>query len=135
MSTRISFSNRSPRAALPPREVLSRALARHSDGSFQILDKDTGLKADVYIAGTDPLLELGLSNAIEIDIAGHSVRIAPATYVVIIKLRFYALSEQPKHLEDIRGILRYSSEAVDRAVVLDHATRLGVVNAWEQCQP
>ena len=42
-----------------------------SSGHFNIIQVDTGLKADLYPICDDPLLEYGLENATEIELAGE----------------------------------------------------------------
>lgn len=118
---------------LPPREVIAQELSREENGSFQILDKDTGLKADIFIAGSDPLSDLGFSQPVLIELSGHRIQVASATYVVAIKLQFYSISQQAKHLNDIVGILRFSRPQVDLATVDAYARKYGVVAEWEQC--
>lgn len=118
---------------LPPHGVLSRELARPRHGSFQILDKEAGLKADVYVAGSDPLQAFGFANKVDVEVANHRLVLAPPTYIVMIKLLFYSMSQQAKHLDDIAGILRISPDKVDRDSVTDYAAQHGVLDEWRRC--
>ncbi|MGE3164816.1 MAG: hypothetical protein AB7O52_07915 [Planctomycetota bacterium] len=123
----------SHRYYLPPHEVLSRELARPRNGSFQILDKEAGLEAYVYVAGSDPLQAFGFANKVHVEVANHRLVLAPPTYMVMIKLLFYSMSQQAKHLDDIAGILRISPDKVDRDSVTDYAAQHGVLDAWRCC--
>ena len=119
------------RYRVPPKEVLVRELTRERDGSFQILDRQTGMKGDFYLVGSDELLRHGLDSAREIELESERIRVAHPNYTIAIKLRYYSLSSQEKHLNDIQGILRVSSEEVDRSWVAERAIRERAKEAWE----
>ena len=119
-----------PRYHTPPLETIQRELRRDCDGSFQILDRQSGLKSDVYVAGSDPLLRYGLDNAREVILGGGSVLLAPPNYVIAIKLRYFVTSGQEKHIQDIRNILRISPEEVDHNIVARWAQQYGAESAW-----
>lgn len=118
----------------PPLETLEGELSRSRDGSFQILDRQTGLKADIYIAGDDPLLQYGLENARELTVGSASVLIAPPNYIIAIKLRYFAMGGQEKHIQDIQSVLRISPEEVDRDRVARWAHEFGAEGAWARSQ-
>ena len=118
---------------VPPREALTKALRSPRDGSFQILDRSTGLKADVYVAGSDPLIRYGLDHSRLEPLHGREIRVAPATYVIAMKLRYYAMSEQSKHLRDVRTILELSPDQIDFTLVRQFAKECGALAAWEAC--
>ena len=122
-----------PRFYLPSHAIIARESAR-SSGHFNIIEVDTGLKADLYPIGDDPLLEYGLDNATEIELAGRRVVVAPPTYLVAMKLRYFAMSQQDKHLRDIRGIVRLSGHLLDRTMIAHWAAKAGVGDAWRDCQ-
>lgn len=119
---------------VPPVSVIREELRRGSAGQFNVIDLASGLKADVYVAGDDPLVAYGFAASVERSVGDLSLKLAPATYVVAMKLRWYAISHQEKHLRDIRGILALSPEAVDQDAVGGWARRFGVEAAWEMCQ-
>ncbi|MBL4846166.1 MAG: hypothetical protein JKY65_11615 [Planctomycetes bacterium] len=119
---------------VPPVEVIRAELKRGSGGQFNVIDLANGLKADIYVAGDDPLIGFGFDKAVEQVTGGVTLNIASATYVVAMKLRFYGISKQDKHLRDIRSVLAISPDAVDMASVLEWATRFGVEDTWRACQ-
>ncbi|HBP18196.1 MAG TPA: hypothetical protein DEA08_10440 [Planctomycetes bacterium] len=119
---------------LPPLEVIRDELARGSSGQFNVIDLASGLKADVYPAGEDPLIAYGMAEAVEHDSRGQTYRVAPPTYVVAMKLRFFSISKQDKHLRDVRSILEVSPELLDFERVGEWAQRYGVEDAWLDCQ-
>ena len=99
-----------------------------------MLDLASGLKADVYVAGDDPLIAYGFEGATPEQVEGVTLNIAPATYVVAMKLRFFSISKQDKHLRDIRSLLAISPESVDFEWVRTWAESFGVADTWEECQ-
>lgn len=119
---------------VPPLEVVREELERGAGGTFNIIDLASGLKADVYVAGDDPLIEYGFAHAAAREVGGTTLSVAPATYIVAMKLRFHGISRQDKHLRDIRSILAVSPEAVDTAEVDAWAAKYGVSDVWSTCQ-
>ena len=118
---------------LPPREVVEIELSRVRDGSFQIVELASALKADIYLTGSDPLLAYGISHRRLETVADKEIHVAPATYVVAIKLRYYSISEQPKHLRDISSILAISPSEIDRERVDGWAREFHVEETWRRC--
>ncbi|MBA3708993.1 MAG: hypothetical protein H0W83_09270 [Planctomycetes bacterium] len=119
---------------VPPIETIRAELGRGSRGHFNIIDFATGMKADLYPAGEDPLIRFGLMHASRRDLAGESVVVAPATYVIAMKLRYYGISQQDKHLRDIRSILALSPQEVDIQAVDRWAHACGADETWKRCQ-
>ena len=119
---------------VPPVEVIREELKRGARGSFNVVDLESGLKIDIYVAGDDALVAYGFEHARPATVGGATLNLAPATYVVAAKLRFYAISKQEKHLRDIRGILAISPELVDLEHVSAWAERFQVADAWESCR-
>lgn len=119
---------------VPPAEAIRRELGRAREGQFNVIDLTSGLKADIYVAGDDPLIAYGFAHTRQEEVAGLTLNLAPATYVVAIKLRFYGLSQQDKHLRDVRSLLATSPELVDMERVAAWAKDYGVEEAWEACQ-
>lgn len=119
---------------VPPVEEIRKELARPRGGLFNVVDFESGLKADVYVAGDDPLIAYGFEGATPQDADGLSLNVAPATYVVAMKLRFYSMSKQEKHLRDIRSLLAVSPDSVDMQCAAQWAHRLGLEEVWQACQ-
>lgn len=130
---RIAQAFPTPEFYVPPRSVLRQELGRTEGGQFNVIDLASGMKADVYVAGDDPLIAFGFAHATVRDLAGHPLRLAPATYIVAMKLRYFGVSCQDKHLRDIRSVLALSPGEVDVAEVTRWAERFGVVEAWRSC--
>ena len=119
---------------VPPPSVLRAELARPRDGHFNVVDYKSGLKADLYVAGNDPLIAYGMAHAVDEVLEGVPIRVAPATYVVAMKLRYYGMNHQDKHLRDIRSILAIHPTSVDMNEVQRWASQFGASDAWERCR-
>ena len=115
----------------PPLEVMEVEAARAQRGHFNLIHHQTGFKADVYLAGRDPLSAWALANRRQAMVAGTNVWLAPPEHVVIGKLEFYREGGSEKHLRDIRAMLAVTP--VDRACVERETARRGLIEQWQLC--
>lgn len=76
----------------------------------------------------DLVIDAGVADDIRINL---SICVPPADYLVLIKLKYYSLSSQAKHLDDIRSMLRVSREEVNTDRVSEWSQKLGVADIWE----
>lgn len=118
---------------VPPDETLRLEIARSTRGMFNLIHHASQFKADLYLAGRDPLHAWALDHRRRIDFEGSGAWIAPPEYVILRKLEFLREGGSDKHLRDIRFIL--AATPVDRAFVELEVARLGVQTQWQQCQP
>lgn len=114
---------------VPPEAVVRHEIRRGAAGSFNIIHHASGFKADCYPCGTDELMRWGLAHTTLLPVDGRNTPVAPAEYIIAMKLRFFAMSGQDKHLRDIRSIVRLLPE-LDVAMVEQWAARYGVLDAW-----
>lgn len=96
----------------PPAEVIGVEIARERRGHFVVIHYQSGLKADIYLSGDDPLHAWGIANTNNIEIDEDVIPMAPAEYVIVRKLEHYMEGGSEKHLRDIRSILKASSETL-----------------------
>jgi hypothetical protein len=54
--------------------------------------------------------------------------------LILYKLRYFSLSQQPKHVRDITSILLSQGTALDLAYIEAWAERLGLTLVWKQVQ-
>lgn len=94
---------------IPPLEVLRIEAARPQRGHFNLLHHDSGYKADIYLAGSDPLHAWAFQHRRQIDLDGTSMWFAPPEYVIVRKLQFYREGGSEKHLRDIRAMLDHTT--------------------------
>jgi hypothetical protein len=118
----------------PPVEVLGVECGRARRGHFNLLHHETGFKADVYLAGDDPLHEWGLARRRCIELSGGegSLWVAPPEYVILRKLQYYEEGRSEKHILDIRGMLELSSDAMDMPELERWIRELSLQTVWKQ---
>ncbi|UCF20859.1 MAG: hypothetical protein JSU87_05480 [Gemmatimonadota bacterium] len=99
----------SPEYYVPPLEVIEEERRRPRYGHFNIIHRDTALRADIYVVGDDPLHEWAMARRRRASIGGDAVWFAPLEYVIVRKLEYFQQSGSDRHLRDIVGMLRLSS--------------------------
>ena len=124
----------SERYYVPPVEVVRRTLELASPGGFNVIDMLTSLKADCYAKGNDELNVYGFATAVDIDLQELGlVRVASPTYLIAMKLRYFAISRQDKHVRDIRGIVMASADRIDLHIVERWARDSNTLEIWQDC--
>ena len=119
----------------PPLDAIEHERVRPRHGHFNILHRQTALRADVYLAGDDALHSWALERRRSALVGGDAIWFAPPEYVIVRKLEYFAASGSDRHLGDIRGILRVSADLLNRADldVLVAERNLGA--QWRQVKP
>jgi hypothetical protein len=112
----------------PPIDVMEQEAARDERGHFNLIHHETGFKADIYLAGADPLQKWALRHRREIELDDSVVWIAPPEYVVIGKLEFFREGSSEKHLRDIRGMLAVT--LIDRTFLEKEVSARGLLELW-----
>lgn len=116
----------------PPVDVIRLEAGRAQRGHFNLIEHETGFKADVYLATNDPLQLWAWKHRREVQVVGTTAWIAPPEYVIMGKLEFYREGGSEKHLRDIRSIL--SVTEVNRALIDEEVNKRGLTNLWEKAQ-
>lgn len=115
---------------VPPIEVLEIEAARRTHGHFNVIHGPTSLRADIYIAGDDPLHAWGLARRRTLRVGELDVSLAPAEYVIVRKLEYAAQGGGERHLRDIARMLDRRVVAIDEAVIVDFAAARGLNAVW-----
>lgn len=115
----------------PPPEVLKIECARRLRGHFNIIHHQTGFKADVYLAGDDPLHRWALEQRKKLNLESGEAWIAPAEYVIIRKLQYYREGESDKHLRDVRTMLEVSKENINLEWLKQKLSELSLEREWD----
>jgi hypothetical protein len=118
----------------PPAEVMRVEINRVQRGHFNIIHRDTGFKADVYLVGRDPLHIDAMARRRAVDVGDVTLQVAPPDYVIVRKLQFYREGGSSKHLRDIGGILHHSSDLLDHEDLHARIARLGLDPEWRAVQ-
>lgn len=118
---------------VPPHEVICIESKRSQRGHFIIIHHETGLKADIYVHGHDPLQTWGPSNKKRIEIpGGKGLWVAPPEYVIVRKLEYYREGQAQKHLHDIAGMLEVSGDLIDVTIVERWVEQLDLHRQWHE---
>jgi hypothetical protein len=118
----------------PPAEVLKVEMRRSHRGHFNLIHHDTGMKADIYLAGEDELHQWALSKRRDMVVEGERVRVAPPEYVIVRKLEYYREGGSEKHLRDIAGMVELSSDQIDFAQLDEFIHRYGLETEWQKAK-
>lgn len=115
----------------PPLEALGKEIRRPRGGHFNIIHRDTALRADVYLLGDDPLHSWAFAQRVRIPLEEDlAIWVAPPEYVVVRKLQYHRESGSERHLRDVAAMLEISREKIDLMEVEGWAQRLGLEAAW-----
>jgi hypothetical protein len=132
-AARISLLNAFPETEfyVPPESVIRAEQARNQRGHFNLIHHESGYKADIYLAGADPLHAWALPLRRRMPWSGAvEIAVAPAEYVVLRKLEFYREGRSAKHPADIRAIREITG--LDEAAMAPWLERLGLAGCWEE---
>jgi hypothetical protein len=113
-----------PSFYVTPADVIAEEARRERRGHCNVVHIATSLKADIYLAGRDPLHAWALERRIEEVSSGIRIWLAPIEYVLLRKLEWLRDSGSEKHLTDIRAMVRVGGDRIDRAALNDWIARL-----------
>jgi hypothetical protein len=116
---------------LPPVEALRKEARRDRHGHFNIIHRDTALRADVYLRGDDPLHAWAFARRPRIPLeTDFALWVAPVEYVILRKLQYFAESRSDRHLRDVQLMLEVSAEEIDRVELERWIEGLGLREVW-----
>lgn len=115
---------------LPPADALATEAARPRHGHFNILHLDSAMRADVYLAGDDPLHQWAFARVRREMIAGRSVALAPPEYVIVRKLEYHRDGGSDRHLRDVQAMRRLSGAAIDFDLLERILRERGLEEEW-----
>jgi hypothetical protein len=119
---------------VPPVEAIEAEAARPDGGHFNVIHRDTALRADVYLAGDDALMGWALGRRVRLQVGAGEIWVAPIEYVILRKLEYYELSGSDRHLRDVAMMLRISGDTVSQGILLQWAERLELLEVLEQAR-
>ena len=119
---------------LPPADVIHSERIRPQRGHFNIIHLESMLKADVYLAGADPLHRQAFENSLRMEIDGIHVAFAPPDYVILRKLEFFKEGGSEKHLRDISSMLAESGSEIDQDYLDQETRERGLSIPWQRAK-
>ena len=105
------------------------ALAR--EGMFNVVDPETGWKADLIVRKRRPFSEAEFARREVVDFLDVKLAVASLEDVILTKLEWARLGASARQIEDVRGLLRLAGDNVDRGYVERWLDPLGVRAEWE----
>lgn len=118
----------------PPLEVLAEERSRAQHGHFNLIHHGTGMRADIYLAGTDDLQSWALEHPAVREVEGQAVRFAPIEYVIVYKLRYAQAGGSDRHLRDVARMVEISGTIIDRSTLEGWIGRLGLEPEWAKAR-
>jgi hypothetical protein len=119
---------------VPPVEALVVETSRPGGGHFNIIHRETALRADVYIAGGDPLTGWAFGRRVRLRVGGAEIWVAPIEYVILRKLEYYEQSGSDRHLRDVAMMLRISGDSVDSGSLHQWGERRDLLETLKQAR-
>lgn len=109
-------------------EAAQEALAHRT--MFNVVDPDTGWKADMIVRKDRPFSEEEFRRRTSADFFGVPIDVATIEDLVIAKLEWAKAGESTRQLEDVRVLLRVAGTELDRAYLHRWITSLGLEQQW-----
>lgn len=121
---------------VPPRETLVTEARREQGGHFNLPYNETGVRADVYVAGTDPLHRWAFDHRRRLQLSDdRAIWLAPPEYVVLRKLQWRHEGGGERHEQDVARVLAVLGDSIDLRFLDHEAERLGVGSLWQRLRP
>jgi hypothetical protein len=120
---------------VPPEPTLREEASRTEGGHFNLLHQDSGLRADVYLAGDDELHAWAFEHLRRIQLSEDlEVWLAPPEYVIVRKLEWMSAEAGERHREDVRHMIRLCGESLDHEFLVRQVRARGLEVAWDEVQ-
>jgi hypothetical protein len=94
---------------------------------FNVIDLETGWKADLIVLGDDALEREKFQRRIPWSMEGLQIFIQTPEDVILSKLRWFKLSNSDRQMRDAIGVAITQWDALDHAYLSDRAGRMDVV--------
>jgi len=120
---------------IPPEIILDAILEERADIPISPVHGLSGYKADLYpLRLGDELRQRALERRRRVDFGPPfgEVFIHSPEDLIIYKLLYFSLSQQPKHTRDIAAILRANRESLDETYIDLWVARLGLEATWQE---
>jgi hypothetical protein len=120
---------------VPPEIILDTLIEDRADIPINAIHIYSGLKADIYpIRSGDELRKEAFRRRLLVDFGPPigNVYVHSPEDLIIYKLLYFSISEQPKHIRDITAILRAQKNQLNLDHIEKWANRLGLTSIWHE---
>jgi hypothetical protein len=118
-----------------PEIILDALIEDSADLPINAIHMYSGLKADMYpVRAEDELRQAAFQRRQEVDFGEPigKVFVHSPEDLIIYKLIYFSISEQPKHIRDITAILRAQKNLLDLGYIEKWVNRLGLAALWNE---
>jgi hypothetical protein len=120
---------------VPTEIILDTLLEERADIPINAIHIYSGLKADLYLVRSGDDLRLNaFQRRQKVDYGppiGHVYVHSPED-LILYKLIYFSISQQPKHARDIAAILQTKKDQIDFRYIEDWTARLGLSSLWKE---
>ena len=103
--------------------------AIRTNGEFNFIDPETGVKADFWVAKNDEIMEEEYRRIKKKEINGQRVYFISPEDLILSKLRWYKISPSSRHIEDVESVLKISGDILDKKYLLEQSRKQGT---WDE---
>jgi len=122
---------------VPVEVILDTFLESRADIPINAIHLHTGYKAELFLLrGGDALRESAFARRKMIDLGPPlgAVYVHAPEDLILYKLHYFRVSQQPKHIRDIASIVLAMTNELEYAYIEDWATSLGLQPLWDEVQ-
>jgi hypothetical protein len=106
--------------------------AVRSQRQFNVIDMQTGWKADLIIKKRRPFSRLEFDRRVKVALMGVEVWVASAEDTVLSKLEWASAAGSERQIRDAAGIVQVRGDGLDVAYLREWAAELGVSTVLEE---
>ncbi len=120
---------------IPAEIILDSIIEDRADIPINAIHMYSGLKADLYpVREGDELRQSAFQRRQRVDYGPPigKVYIHSPEDLILYKLLYFSLSQQPKHSRDIAAILRAKKDQLDFGYIEKWVARLGLSSTWKE---
>ncbi len=120
---------------LPAEVILESVLEDRADIPINVIDPYSGMKADLYpVREGDALRRSAFNRRQRLDYGPPigEVYVHSPEDLILYKLMYFSISQQPKHARDIAAILRARKDRLDHSYIDAWVQRLGLGSLWKE---
>lgn len=118
----------------PPVEAIQEERARAEHGHFNVIHRESAMRADVYLAGEDEFNAWALQHRTARTVEGEVVQFAPIEYVIVNKLRYFRMGGSDRHLRDVARMMDISGSEVDQPTLHHWIARQDLDAEWAKAR-